>query len=136
VGAPVQLQIPFAARQMNPSCLTTGHPPPLTGALQKGGNGIWNSMKNAAKKVTNTVGITRKNNTGANNLARLGNAYTVTNVNLPPNNGSNIGSNTNTVANNNNASNYSNYTEYGNQNSVGGKRRKNKKSRKSKGRKH
>lgn len=37
VGAPVQLQIPYAARAMNPACLTTGHPPPLTGALQKGG---------------------------------------------------------------------------------------------------
>ena len=37
VGAPVQIQIPFAARSMNQACLTTGGPPPLTGALQKGG---------------------------------------------------------------------------------------------------
>ena len=58
VGAPVQLQIPFAARQMNPSCITTGHPPPLTGALQKGGGNIMNTLKNGFKKVTNTVGLT------------------------------------------------------------------------------
>jgi hypothetical protein len=61
VGAPVQLQIPYAARELNPSCLTTGHPPPLTGALQKGG-GIFNALTNGLKKVTNTVGLTRKNN--------------------------------------------------------------------------
>jgi hypothetical protein len=119
VGAPVQLQIPFAARELNPSCITTGHPPPLTGALQKGGKrkqrgaGLWNTLKNSVKKATNAVGITQTNttNTGlsslgnvynnvgalnarpnvvvnnvANNaaLARLGNAYAVTNTNLPP----------------------------------------------------
>lgn len=69
VGAPVQLQIPFAARQMNPSCITTGHPPPLTGALQKGG-GLFNTLKNSMKKVTNTVGLTKNNS-----LAAVGNAY-------------------------------------------------------------
>jgi hypothetical protein len=37
VGAPVQIQVPFAARAMNQACLTTGGAPPLTGALQKGG---------------------------------------------------------------------------------------------------
>jgi hypothetical protein len=37
VGAPVQIQVPFAARAMNQACLTTGGHPPLTGALQKGG---------------------------------------------------------------------------------------------------
>lgn len=37
VGAPVQIQVPYAARAMNQACLTTGGPPPLTGALQKGG---------------------------------------------------------------------------------------------------
>ncbi len=37
VGAPVQIQVPFAARSMNQACLTTGGHPPLTGALQKGG---------------------------------------------------------------------------------------------------
>ena len=37
VGAPVQIQVPFAARSMNQACLTTGGHPPLTGALQTGG---------------------------------------------------------------------------------------------------
>ena len=37
VGAPVQIQTPYDARSMNSACLTTGGPPPLTGALQKGG---------------------------------------------------------------------------------------------------
>lgn len=37
VGAPVQIQVPFAARAMNQACLSTGGHPPLTGALQKGG---------------------------------------------------------------------------------------------------
>jgi hypothetical protein len=37
VGAPVQIQVPYAARAMNQACLTTGGAPPLTGALQKGG---------------------------------------------------------------------------------------------------
>jgi len=70
VGAPVQLQIPFAAREMNPACLTTGHPPPLTGALQKGGS-LWNTLKNSVKKVTNTVGITRKNNSLSANVGAV-----------------------------------------------------------------
>ena len=57
VGAPVQLQIPFAARSMNPACLTTGHPEPLTGSLalqQQGG-----SRKNRNRKTTRK---SRKNN--------------------------------------------------------------------------
>ena len=37
VGAPVQIQVPYAARAMNQACLTTGGHPPLTGALQTGG---------------------------------------------------------------------------------------------------
>ena len=37
VGAPVQIQVPYAARAMNQACLTTGGAPPLTGALQQGG---------------------------------------------------------------------------------------------------
>jgi hypothetical protein len=37
VGAPVQIQVPYAARAMNQACLTTGGHPPLTGALQAGG---------------------------------------------------------------------------------------------------
>ena len=39
VGAPVQVQTPFNARSMNPACLTTGGPPPLTGALVKQAGG-------------------------------------------------------------------------------------------------
>jgi hypothetical protein len=45
VGAPVQIQVPFAARSMNQACLSTGGHPPLTGALQKGGK---NSRKGGA----------------------------------------------------------------------------------------
>ena len=53
VGAPVQIQVPFAARSMNQACLTTGGAPPLTGALQKGGRrnrtkrggGMMNTMR-------------------------------------------------------------------------------------------
>jgi hypothetical protein len=85
VGAPVQLQIPFAARELNPSCITTGHPPPLTGALQKGGSsgqrggrryrkrggGFFNTLKNSFKKVTNTVGLTKKNNGLAANVGAV-----------------------------------------------------------------
>jgi hypothetical protein len=74
VGAPVQLQIPFAAREMNPACITTGHPPPLTGALYKGG-GIFNTLKNSVKKVTNTIGITKK----TPNVS-LGNGYAAINA--------------------------------------------------------
>ena len=70
VGAPVQLQIPFAARQMNPACLTTGHPPPLTGALQKGG-GVLNTLKSGVRKITNTIGLTRKNNNLAGNVGAV-----------------------------------------------------------------
>jgi hypothetical protein len=150
VGAPVQLQIPFAARELNPSCLTTGHPPPLTGALQKGGS-LWNSLKNSVKKATNAVGITKKNNS---NLGRIGNVYNTiganTNVAIQTNNGraypnlpsSPLGSNngyTNSGSNYSNSNSiYSNNTNYGPPNSVGGKRRKSsKKSRKGrKGRKH
>jgi hypothetical protein len=96
VGAPVQLQIPYAARELNPSCLTTGHPPPLTGALQKGGS-LWNTLKNIGKKATNAVGITKKNNS---NVGRIGNVYNNVNtlgngtgiMNAPVNNGlANIG---------------------------------------------
>ena len=72
VGAPVQLQIPFAARELNPSCITTGHPPPLTGALQKGG-GIWNTVTSGLKKATNAVGITKNNTSGLN--AAVGSVY-------------------------------------------------------------
>ena len=94
VGAPVQLQVPYAARELNPACLTTGAPPPLTGALQKGGS-LWNTLKNIGKKATNAVGITKKNNS---NLSRVGSVYNnVSALNTPnvaPRNNrlSNIGS--------------------------------------------
>ncbi len=156
VGAPVQLQIPYAARELNPSCLTTGHPPPLTGALQKGGS-LWNTLKNMGKKATNAVGITKKNNS---NLGRIGNVYNTMNANITPNIGlqtmaerrtnvmnlpnlpaSPLGSNngyTNSGSNYSNSNSiYSNNTNYGPPNSVGGKRRNRKASKKSrKGRKH
>ena len=58
VGAPVQIQTPFNARSMNPACLTTGTPPPLTGALvkQTGGNSRRNrrnSRRNRRNRKTN-----------------------------------------------------------------------------------
>jgi hypothetical protein len=162
VGAPVQLQIPYAAREWNPACLTTGHPPPLTGALQKGGS-LWNTLKNMSKKATNAVGITKKNNS---NLSRIGSVYNTVNTlntvpktnivnavntsNYPALPASPMGSNTNSInmytnsnSNFNRNSNYSNHSNnnvnYGFENSVGGKRKKraSKKSRKGrKGRKH
>jgi hypothetical protein len=66
VGAPVQIQVPYAARAMNQACLTTGGAPPLTGALQKGGKqkrtrkqrggeGIWNMVKTAPGKATGAL---------------------------------------------------------------------------------
>jgi hypothetical protein len=163
VGAPVQLQIPYAARELNPSCLTTGHPPPLTGALQKGGS-LWNTLKNIGKKATNAVGITKKNNS---NLGRIGSAYNTVNTlnmntvpktnmvtntsgipNLPASpmvNNNGYTYNTNSVNSNiNRNSNYNNWSNnnvnYGFENSVGGKRKGRKASKKSrkgrKGRKH
>lgn len=87
VGAPVQLQIPFAARELNPSCITTGHPPPLTGALQKGGRrmyrkrggGLFNTLRNGLRRVTNTVGLTKKNNSLTANVGSVYNTIS----NLP-----------------------------------------------------
>ncbi len=87
VGAPVLIQNPFAAREMNQACLTTGGPPPLTGALQQMGGGLFNTItsgltrvtntvKGATKGVTNKLGITQKNK---NTTAGIGNAYVVTN---------------------------------------------------------
>jgi hypothetical protein len=54
VGAPVQIQVPFAARSMNQACLTTGGHPPLTGALQKGGKNK-RTRNQRAGGVTNYV---------------------------------------------------------------------------------
>jgi len=63
VGAPVQIQVPFAARSMNQACLTTGGHPPLTGALQKGGKNKRTRNQRAGgvnnyvpKGVTNALG--------------------------------------------------------------------------------
>ena len=53
VGAPVQIQTPFAARSMNPACLTTGAPPPLTGALVKQAGGKRKSRKSRKSRKTN-----------------------------------------------------------------------------------
>lgn len=143
VGAPVQLQIPFAAREMNPACLTTGHPAPLTGALQKGGS-LFNTLKNSLKKVSNTVGLTKKNN----NLSGVGNAYTATNTNvseyppLPNSPTPNLNANTNTnysipntpmfLNSNSNSNNGNSNINNAFANSVGGKRKRkaSKKSRK------
>jgi hypothetical protein len=83
VGAPVQLQIPFAARELNPSCITTGHPPPLTGALQKGGS-LWNTLKNSVKKATNAVGITKKNNSTVAAVGSVYNNVSTLNTNIAP----------------------------------------------------
>lgn len=55
VGAPVQLQIPFAAQAMNQACLTTGGPAPLTGALMKGG-GVMDAVNTAARTVGSASG--------------------------------------------------------------------------------
>lgn len=67
VGAPVQLQIPYAARALNPACLTTGHPPPLTGANAQMGGGLGSAASvlagtfiGAANDLKNTtVGLVR-----------------------------------------------------------------------------
>ena len=64
VGAPVQIQVPFAARSMNQACLSTGGHPPLTGALQKGGK-----RKN---KKTRRGGALFGIPTSMNNLRSLG----------------------------------------------------------------
>lgn len=69
VGAPVQIQVPFAARAMNQACLTTGGHPPLTGALQKGGAG--RKRKNTRKGGA-FLGIP----TSLNNLRALGTQVT------------------------------------------------------------
>jgi hypothetical protein len=65
VGAPVQIQVPFAARAMNQACLTTGGHPPLTGALQKGGK---SRKQRGGLGVGNVTGLFGK---AANTLRRL-----------------------------------------------------------------
>ena len=59
VGAPVQIQTPFGARSMNPACMTTGGPAPLTGALVKQAGGKYKrkrsrkSSRKSNKRKTN-----------------------------------------------------------------------------------
>lgn len=66
VGAPVQIQVPFAARAMNQACLSTGGHPPLTGALQKGGK----------RRKTRRGGAFYGIPTSMNNLRSLGSQLT------------------------------------------------------------
>lgn len=54
VGAPVQIQTPFGARSMNPACLTTGGPPPLTGALVKQAGGSRRNRRDSRKNRKNS----------------------------------------------------------------------------------
>ena len=72
VGAPVQIQVPFAARSMNQACLTTGGHPPLTGALQKGGKNK-RTRNQRAGGVTNYVPQGVKNALGG--LPALGGLF-------------------------------------------------------------
>jgi len=70
VGAPVQIQVPFAARAMNQACLTTGGHAPLTGALQKGGKSRKQRQRGgvAIPTLGNVTGLFGK---AANTLRRL-----------------------------------------------------------------
>jgi hypothetical protein len=99
VGAPVQLQIPFAARAMNQACLTTGGPPPLTGALQKGGRRRANRRGGAleiGQPNTPNSSIAGNNNLGSmntfipNNLGSMNSPIVPNNV-LANNTSSNLG---------------------------------------------
>lgn len=54
VGAPVQIQVPYAARSMNQACLTTGGAPPLTGALQQGGSMAATSQRGGKRNKKGT----------------------------------------------------------------------------------
>ena len=80
VGAPVQIQVPFAARSMNQACLTTGGHPPLTGALQKGGKNK-RTRKQRAGGLRNTlaglplVGRLFATSAPPANLGAIGEAY-------------------------------------------------------------
>ncbi len=115
VGAPVQIQVPFAARSMNQACLTTGGHPPLTGALQKGGKrtrkhrggGIFDNIKSTfsgiGQKMTNA--LTGKK---ANTLTpAVGSVYNNVNALGLSNNvaGAEANSNSNSNSNSNNSGN-------------------------------
>lgn len=77
VGAPVQLQIPYAARAMNPACLTTGSPTPLTGALQQQGGRRRRSRRGGY------LAIGAPPNNISPNSSVVGNVMTPNSVNSP-----------------------------------------------------
>lgn len=78
VGAPVQIQVPFAARAMNQACLSTGGHPPLTGALQKGGKRTRKQRGGFGLGNIPLIGSFFKPKNTLN--AKVGNAYAATNA--------------------------------------------------------
>jgi len=76
VGAPVQIQVPFAARAMNQACLSTGGHPPLTGALQKGGSQVTTDQRGGKRRKTRKGGAFYGVPTSMNNLRSLGSQLT------------------------------------------------------------
>jgi hypothetical protein len=76
VGAPVQIQVPFAAREMNQACLSTGGHPPLTGALQKGGSQVTTDQRGGKRRKTRRGGAFYGIPTSMNNLRSLGSQLT------------------------------------------------------------
>ncbi len=76
VGAPVQIQVPFAARAMNQACLSTGGHPPLTGALQKGGSQVTTDQRGGKRRKTRKGGAYYGLPTSMNNLRSLGSQLT------------------------------------------------------------
>lgn len=93
VGAPVQLQIPYAARAMNPACLTTGAPTALTGALQQQGG-----RRHRRSRRGGYLAIGAPSNNTTPNSSVVGNVMTPNSVNSPivpnvvmNNNNSNLG---------------------------------------------
>jgi len=76
VGAPVQIQVPFAARAMNQACLSTGGHPPLTGALQKGGSPVTTDQRGGKRRKTRKGGAFYGVPTSMNNLRSLGSQLT------------------------------------------------------------
>jgi hypothetical protein len=76
VGAPVQIQVPYAAREMNQACLSTGGHPPLTGALQKGGSQVTTDQRGGKRRKTRRGGAFYGIPTSMNNLRSLGSQLT------------------------------------------------------------
>lgn len=75
VGAPVQIQVPFAARSMNQACLTTGGSPPLTGALQTGGKSRKQRGGLSLRGIANSLGLAGTFNTVSNRAQNLARSY-------------------------------------------------------------